>query len=158
MRISRTLRIVEIQPEIFALRPKSKLSAVYPLRSFIRPVVKWLQWVDEESGESPKEEGSKLTASEISGTGLVKPCSEKTAHAADLMIDRRGSVFERCGVNDRKRGSSRFDRIPTRIPTMSCLVAGVWTSEDAVGFAGSIHSESTLASGMRLFDAHAQSM
>lgn len=154
--------IIEIQTAGFsrlraklkAFLPEYPVTVVYPV-----PYVKWLQWVDEETGEITKKRKSPKLGqpSEIFRELVyVKPClGEERLTLLILMIDMEEYRLLNGWSSDRKRGSSRFDRIPTRIAEVVRipLPEGLDRLMPSGLPAPFTSREYASASGMRLFDA-----
>lgn len=154
--------IVEIQTAGFSrLRPKLKaflpeypVTVVYPV-----PCVKWLQWVDEETGEITKKRKSPKVGrpSEVFRELVyMKPClGEERLTLLILLIDMEEYRLLNGWSTDKKRGSSRFDRIPTRIAdairvTLPGGLDQLMPADLPAPFTSRQYAD---ASGMRLSDA-----
>lgn len=114
--------IIEIQTRQFnrmrgkleAFLPRYPVRVVYPI-----PSTKWLIWIDEESGElsarrkSPKRGTPYMAFAELYKIKqyLKDPNLRLHLVLADMEEYRLLNGWSR----DRKKGSSRFDRIPTKL-------------------------------------------
>lgn len=111
--------IIEIQTRSFnAMRrkletflPRYPVTVVYPI-----PHIKWLSWIDEESGEiSPKRKSPKKGNAYQAFVELykIRPFlkNENLRFRFDL-IDMEEHRLLNGWSHDRKKGSERYDRIP----------------------------------------------
>ena len=120
--------IIEIQTRSFD-RLRRKLEAfldlydvtvVYPI-----PAVKWVSWIDEETGEvtakrkSPKKGSYYQVFQELY---KIKPyLSHPRLHFRLILIDLEEYRLLNGWSRDRKRGSCRYDRIPVELVDELCL-------------------------------------
>ncbi len=114
--------IIEIQTRNFnALRKKlglflelGSVTIVYPI-----PYTKWLSWIDEETGEiskkrkSPRKGDVYMILPELYRIKdyLLHP----NLHLQILLIDMEESRLLNGWSKDKKKGSTRYDRIPTAL-------------------------------------------
>ncbi len=117
--------IVEIQTAGFSqLRPRlqaflgtSPVTVVYPV-----PHTKWLQWIDVETGEMTRKRKSPKTgrpADIFRELVYIKPClTNPRLTLLILLIDVEEFRLLNGWSDDRKRGSTRHDRIPLRLEQM----------------------------------------
>ena len=120
--ICRGRNIYEIQNANFhTMRKKLEIflkefhvTIVYPV-----PAVKWLRWIDEETGEITKRRKSpkKGTPSEVfKELYKIKPfLKSPNLSVWILMIDMEESRLLNGWSEDRKKGSCRYDRIPLEL-------------------------------------------
>lgn len=111
--------IIEIQTANFnvlrrkldAFLPKYDVTICYPI-----PATKWIYWIDEETGElSPKRKSSKKGNYYQAFKELYRIKSYLThphLHIRLLMIDMEEYRLLNGWSKDKKKGSSRYDRIP----------------------------------------------
>ncbi|NLL78453.1 MAG: hypothetical protein GX234_01345 [Clostridiales bacterium] len=114
--------IIEIQTRNFNVM-RSKLAyfleeypvtVVYPI-----PRTKWLSWIDEETGECSPKRKSPLTGSaymafpELYKIKAFLKC--RNLHFRFVLMDMEEYRLLNGWSRDRKKGSSRFDRIPTNL-------------------------------------------
>lgn len=120
--------IIEIQSRSFntmrkkldAFLPLYPVTIVYPI-----PHVKWLAWIDEETGEvSPKRKSPKKGNAYQAFIELYKIRSflsnENLKFRFDL-IDMEEYRLLNGWSRDKKRGSDRYDRIPQRLVEEVCI-------------------------------------
>lgn len=114
--------IIEIQTRQFnKLRDKLKVflplypvTIVYPI-----PREKWLIWIDEESGElstkrkSPKKGNAYMIFPELYKIKMF--LKEKNLRIRPVLLDMEEYRLLNGWSRDKKKGSSRFDRIPTQL-------------------------------------------
>ena len=114
--------IIEIQTRQFnKLRDKLKaflslypVTIVYPI-----PREKWLIWIDEESGElstkrkSPKKGNAYMIFPELYKIKMF--LKDKNLRIRPVLLDMEEYRLLNGWSHDRKKGSSRFDRIPTQL-------------------------------------------
>lgn len=154
--------IIEIQTRQFD-RMRDKLSAFLPLYpvTIVYPVPreKWLIWIDEESGElsrrrkSPVKGNAYMAFMELYKIKMY--LKDPNLRFKFVLLDMEEYRLLNGWSRDRKRGSSRYDRIPTRLVEeveISCLqdymqfvpyeLQGEFTSKE---FARAAHIHVTLA-------------
>lgn len=114
--------VIEIQTANFntlrrkldAFLPKYEVTIVYPI-----PSVKWLIWIDEQSGEITNKRKSPKTGSYYQAFyELYKIKSYLTnphLHFRFLLIDMEEYRLLNGWSSDKKKGSSRYDRIPIEL-------------------------------------------
>lgn len=114
--------IIEIQTRSFnAMRPKLQsfleeyaVTVVYPI-----PHRKYLSWIDEETGECSPKRKSPLTGSAyMAFPELYKIkmfLKHRNLHFRFLLMDMEEYRLLNGWSQDKKKGSSRFDRIPTEL-------------------------------------------
>lgn len=114
--------IIEIQTRQFnKLRDKLKaflplypVTIVYPI-----PREKWLIWIDEESGElskkrkSPKKGNAYMIFPELYKIKMF--LKEENLRIRPVLLDMEEYRLLNGWSQDKKKGSTRFDRIPTRL-------------------------------------------
>lgn len=114
--------IIEIQTRQFdKLRDKLKtflplypVTIVYPI-----PREKWLIWIDEESGElstkrkSPKKGNAYMIFPELYKIKMF--LKEENLRIRPVLLDMEEYRLLNGWSRDKKKGSSRFDRIPTEL-------------------------------------------
>lgn len=114
--------IIEIQTRQFN-RMRDKLSAFLPLYpvTIVYPIprTKWLIWIDEESGElsskrkSPKKGNPYMAFAELYKIkGYLK---DPNLRLRLVLADMEEYRLLNGWSHDKKKGSSRFDRIPTQL-------------------------------------------
>jgi len=113
-------RIIEIQTANFdklrgkltAFLPDYEVTVVYPI-----PHTKWMIWVDEDTGELSKRRKSPLTGSPYTAFRelyKIKPFLNNPHLRVRLVLfDTEEYRLLNGWSRDRKRGSTRFDRLPT---------------------------------------------
>lgn len=114
--------IVEIQTRQFN-KLRGKLSTFLPLYpvTVVYPIPreKWLIWIDEESGELSKKRKSPAKGNPyIAFAELYKIkmfLKDPNLHIRLLLIDMEEYRLLNGWSRDKKKGSSRFDRIPTNL-------------------------------------------
>lgn len=120
--------IIEIQSRSFNTMRK-KLNAFLPLYpvTIVYPIphVKWLSWIDEETGEaSPKRKSPKKGNAYQAFIELykIRPflSSENLKFRFDL-IDMEEYRLLNGWSRDKKKGSDRYDRIPQRLVEEVCI-------------------------------------
>lgn len=120
--------IIEIQSRSFNTMRK-KLSAFLPLYpvTIVYPIphVKWLSWIDEETGEtSPKRKSPKKGNAYQAFIELykIRPflSNENLKFRFDL-IDMEEYRLLNGWSRDRKKGSDRYDRIPQKLVEEVCI-------------------------------------
>lgn len=111
--------IIEIQTRSFntmrkklaAFLPQHPVTVVYPI-----PRVKWLSWIDEETGEtSPKRKSPKKGNPYMAFIELyrIRPfLSDENLHFRFDLIDMEEYRLLNGWSRDKKKGSDRYDRIP----------------------------------------------
>lgn len=114
--------IIEIQTRNFnTMRPKLKsfleeypVTVVYPI-----PHRKWLSWIDEETGECSPKRKSPLTGSAyMAFPELYKIkmfLKNRNLCLRFLLLDMEEYRLLNGWSSDKKKGSCRFDRIPTKL-------------------------------------------
>lgn len=120
--------IIEIQTRSFhnmrrklaAFLPEYPVTIVYPI-----PHIKWLAWIDEETGEtSPKRKSPKCGNPYQAFIELykIRPflTNENLRFRFDL-IDMEEYRLLNGWSRDKKKGSERFDRIPTDFVEEVCV-------------------------------------
>lgn len=120
--IYRDEQIIEIQTRQFN-RMRDKLKAFLPLYpvTIIYPIPreKWLIWIDEESGELSKKRKSPAKGNPyVAFIELYKIkmfLKDSNLRLKLVMIDMEEYRLLNGWSKDKKKGSSRFDRIPTRL-------------------------------------------
>lgn len=114
--------IMEIQTRGFNTM-RNKLSAFlpqYPV-TIVHPVPnqKWIIWIDEESGELSKKRKSPVTANIYSVFSelykLKMFLKDPNLHFRFVLMDIEEYRLLNGWSNDKKRGSSRYDRIPKEL-------------------------------------------
>lgn len=114
--------IIEIQTRQFN-RMRNKLKAFLPLYpvTIVYPIPreKWLIWIDEESGELSKKrkspaKGNPYTAF-IELYKIKMFLKEPNLRLKLVLIDMEEYRLLNGWSKDKKKGSTRFDRIPTRL-------------------------------------------
>lgn len=120
--------IIEIQTRAFhtmrrklaAFLPLYPVTIVYPI-----PHIKWLSWIDEETGEaSPKRKSPKKGNSYQAFIELykIRPYLKDTnLHLRLALIDMEEYRLLNGWSRDKKKGSDRYDRIPTVFAEEVCL-------------------------------------
>lgn len=120
--------IIEIQSRSFNTMRK-KLSAFLPLYpvTIVYPIphVKWLSWIDEETGEtSPKRKSPKKGNAYQAFIELykIRPflSNENLKFRFDL-IDMEEYRLLNGWSRDKKKGSDRYDRIPQKLVEEVCI-------------------------------------
>ncbi len=115
-------RILEIQTRNFdklrrkldAFLPEYEVTVIYPI-----PAEKWVIWIDEESGElskrhkSPKKGSLYDVLPELYKIQMY--LEHPHFHLRLVLLDMEEYRLLNGWSQNRKRGSSRYDRIPTRI-------------------------------------------
>ncbi len=100
-----------LRPRLLAFLSTSPVTVVYPV-----PHTKWLQWIDEDTGEITRRRKSPKTGqpSEIFRELVyIKPClTNPRLMLLILLIDMEEFRLLNGWSHDRKRGSTRHDRIP----------------------------------------------
>lgn len=94
--------------------PLYPVTVVYPI-----PYVKWLCWIDEQTGEisrrrrSPKKGSPYMVFPELY---RIKPfLTDPNLHVRLMLMDMEEYRLLNGWSRDRKRGSTRFDRLPVRL-------------------------------------------
>lgn len=120
--------IIEIQTRSFnnmrrkltAFLPEYPVTIVYPI-----PHVKWLSWIDEETGEtSPKRKSPKKGNPYQAFIELykIRPfLKDKNLRFRFDLIDMEEYRLLNGWSKDKKKGSDRFDRIPTEFVEEVCV-------------------------------------
>lgn len=114
--------IIEIQTRQFD-KLRSKLSAFLPLYpvTIVYPIPreKWLIWIDEESGElsekrkSPKKGNPYMIFPEL--YKIKMHLLDKNLRLRPVLLDMEEYKLLNGWSKDKKKGSTRYDRIPTQI-------------------------------------------
>lgn len=154
--------IIEIQTRQFN-RMRDKLSAFLPLYpvTIVYPIPreKWIIWIDEESGELSKKRKSPVKGnSYIAFPELYKIkmfLKDPNLRLRFVLMDMEEYKLLNGWSRDKKRGSSRYDRIPTELVQeveINCLkdymqfvpyeLKGEFTSKE---FAAAAHINISLA-------------
>lgn len=120
--------IIEIQTRSFnnmrkklaAFLPLYPVTIVYPI-----PHIKWLSWIDEESGEtsplrkSPKKGNAYQAFIELY---KIRPfLADKNIRFRLALIDMEEYRLLNGWSRDKKKGSDRFDRIPQKFVEEVCI-------------------------------------
>lgn len=120
--------IIEIQTRAFnAMRKKLAaflelypVTVVYPI-----PNIKWVSWIDEESGEaSPKRKSPKKGSPYQAFIELykIRPfLANENLRFRFALIDMEEYRLLNGWSRDKKRGSERYDRIPVRFAEEVCI-------------------------------------
>lgn len=114
--------IIEIQTRNFnAIRDKlSSFLSEYPV-TVVYPIprTKWLSWIDEETGEcSPKRKSPVKGSAYMAFPELYKIkmfLKYRNLHFRFVLLDMEEYRLLNGWSHDRKRGSCRYDRIPTEL-------------------------------------------
>lgn len=114
--------IIEIQTRQFN-KMRDKLKAFLPLYpvTIVYPIPreKWLIWIDEESGElstkrkSPKKGNAYMIFPELYKIKMF--LKEENLRIRPVLLDMEEYRLLNGWSRDKKKGSSRFDRIPTEL-------------------------------------------
>lgn len=120
--IFRDEEIIEIQTRSFnSMRKKLEVFLEkYPV-TIVYPIVhtKWLYWIDEETGEVSKKRKSPKKGTTYDACYelyKIKPfLTHPNLKLCLVMIDAEEYRLLNGWSRDKKRGSSRYDRIPTKI-------------------------------------------
>ena len=120
--------IIEIQTRSFdqvrkkldRFLPEYPVTVVLPI-----PDTKWLIWIDEETGELSTPRKSPKKGSEYSAFKelyKIKPYLKKEGLTIVLLfLDREEDRLLNGWSKDKKKGSSRYDRIPVQITKEVCF-------------------------------------
>lgn len=120
--IFRDEEIIEIQTRSFQTMRK-KLHVFlekYPV-TIVYPIVhkKWLYWIDEETGEVSKKRKSPKTGTTYDASYELYKIKSFLTHPnlklCLILIDAEEYRLLNGWSHDKKRGSTRYDRIPTKI-------------------------------------------
>lgn len=114
--------IIEIQTRSFE-RMRDKLSAFLPLYpvTLVHPIPyhKWLVWIDKESGECTKKRKSPKTGTRYDAFKelyKIKPyLRHENLHLKFVFLDMEEYRLLNGWSNDKKKGSTRYDRIPVKL-------------------------------------------
>lgn len=120
--------IIEIQTRSFD-RMRKKLDAFLPLYpvTIVYPIphIKWLSWIDEETGEaSPKRKSPKTGKVYHAFKELyrIRPyLSHPNLRLRFALIDMEEYRLLNGWSRDKKKGSERFDRIPVKFVEEVCM-------------------------------------
>ena len=103
-----------LRPKLDAFLPSHKVTVVYPI-----PQIKYLFWIDEESGEITKKRKSPKKAQPYSAFFELYKINGWLSHPNLrihlLMLELEEYRYLNGYSEDKKRGSSRCDRIPLNI-------------------------------------------
>lgn len=120
--ILRDNEIIEIQTRGFdKLRRKLDTFLLYYPVTIVYPIIhtKWLYWIDEETGEVTKKRKSPKRGTlydAIPELYKIKPyLSNHHLHLCLVLIDAEEYRLLNGWSRDRKKGSTRYDRIPTKL-------------------------------------------
>lgn len=120
--ILRDGEIIEIQTRAFqALRRKLDTFLQQYQVTIVYPIVrtKWLYWIDEETGEITKKRKSPKKGTiydAIPELYKIKPyLPNPNLHLCLVLIDAEEYRLLNGWSQDRKKGSTRYDRIPTQL-------------------------------------------
>ncbi len=120
--------IIEIQTRSFnnmrrkltAFLPEYPVTIVYPI-----PHVKWLFWIDEETGETSQRRKSPKKGSPYQAfieLYKIRPfLTDKNLKFRFALIDMEEYRLLNGWSRDKKKGSERFDRIPTTFVKEVCI-------------------------------------
>ena len=120
--------IIEIQTRAFhkmrrkldAFLPLYPVTIVYPI-----PHIKWLFWIDEETGEtSPKRKSPKTGNPYMAFIELYKIrhyLSNPNLHLKLALLDMEEYRLLNGWSRDKKKGSERYDRIPVEFAEEVCI-------------------------------------
>ena len=120
--------IIEIQTRAFnkmrrkldAFLPLYPVTIVYPI-----PHIKWLSWIDEETGEtSPKRKSPKTGNPYMAFIELykIRPyLSNPNLHLKLALLDMEEYRLLNGWSRDKKKGSERYDRIPVKFAEEVCI-------------------------------------
>lgn len=123
--------IIEIQTRAFnkmrrkldAFLPLYPVTIVYPI-----PHIKWLSWIDEETGEtSPKRKSPKTGNPYMAFIELykIRPyLSNPNLHLKLALLDMEEYRLLNGWSRDKKKGSERYDRIPVKFAEESVSTEG----------------------------------
>lgn len=114
--------IIEIQTRHFD-KLRDKLAAFLPLYpvTLVHPIPyqKWLIWIDEESGECTKKRKSPKTGTVYDAFKelyKIKPyLQHENLHLKFVFLDMEEYRLLNGWSSDKKKGSTRYDRIPTAL-------------------------------------------
>ena len=120
--------IIEIQTRSFD-RMRKKLDAFLPLYpvTIVYPIphVKWLSWIDEETGEASAKRKSPKTGTAyhaIPELYKIRPyLSHPNLRLRFALIDMEEYRLLNGWSRDKKKGSERFDRIPVKFVEEVCI-------------------------------------
>ena len=103
-----------------AFLPVYPVTIVYPI-----PHIKWLSWIDEETGEtSPKRKSPKTGNAYMAFIELYKIrsyLSNPNLHLKVALIDMEEYRLLNGWSRDKKKGSERYDRIPVKFAEEVCI-------------------------------------
>lgn len=120
--------IIEIQTRAFnkmrrkleAFLPLYPVTIVYPI-----PHIKWLSWIDEETGEASPRRKSPKTGNVYQAFPelyKIRPyLSSPNLRFRFALIDMEEYRILNGWSRDKKKGSERFDRIPVRFAEEVCI-------------------------------------
>ena len=120
--------IIEIQTRAFQ-KMRRKLDTFLPLYpvTIVYPIphMKWLSWIDEESGEaSPKRKSPKKGSAYMAFPELykIRPyLQNENLHLKIALIDMEEYRLLNGWSRDKKKGSERYDRIPVKFVEEVCI-------------------------------------
>lgn len=120
--------IIEIQTRAFnkmrrkldAFLPVYPVTIVYPI-----PHIKWLSWIDEETGETSQKRKSPKTGNAymafIELYKIRSYLSNPNLHLKVALIDMEEYRLLNGWSRDKKKGSERYDRIPVKFAEEVCI-------------------------------------
>lgn len=120
--------IIEIQTRAFdkmrrkldTFLPLYPVTIVYPI-----PHIKWLSWIDEQTGEtSPKRKSPKTGSAYMAFKELykIRPYLQNpNLHLKIALIDMEEYRLLNGWSRDKKKGSERYDRIPVKYEAEICI-------------------------------------
>lgn len=120
--------IIEIQTRSFdkmrrkldTFLPLYPVTIVYPI-----PHIKWVSWIDEETGEaSAKRKSTKTGNAYMAFPELykIRPyLSDQHLHLKFALLDMEEYRLLNGWSRDRKKGSERYDRIPVKFAEEVCI-------------------------------------
>lgn len=104
----------KLRPKLATFLPLYKVMVVYPI-----PHNRWLIWMDEETGELSKKHKSPKTGSvylAFNELCRIKPyLNDPNISFAFPLIDMEEYRLLNGWSKDRKKGSDRYDRMPTKL-------------------------------------------
>lgn len=109
-----TRQLSRLVPKLRCFLQATDVTVVYPVAG-----VKYLLWLDEETGELTKPRKSPVKADEFSVLGELYPLREFISDPHFHFVVCFLEIYEIRSLNgwsrDRKKGSTRYDRIPKRL-------------------------------------------